>query len=132
MRIYLILSFSLISLAYASDDIDLSTPESTLKGYIKCLEKGSESCVLKHLYDSKRFYIKEPSKISYKITKKIIYGAPETESWHSKGIIPATKIGDIELNVEQEHWGKKNMYFYIMRKYDNKWYIISHVALGVD
>jgi hypothetical protein len=75
------------------------------------------------------FYLPQPVPIkSYKILKRIVYGQKETDDWNSRGIIPQAVLGDIDLQVEQEVYGKKRMYSYLMRNINGEWKIISHAA----
>jgi hypothetical protein len=107
---------------------DFSSPEDTLDIYLSALKSGNKKQVL-NCFSPKLndFYLPEPVPIkSYKIIKRIVYGQEETEDWNSKGIMPPAEIGDIDLQVEQESYGKKWMYSYLMRNVNGYWKIISH------
>ena len=133
MRICLLLIVILFSSnTSAGEPVDLSSPEATLSGYLKCFENANVECVLKRYHGIKRFQINEAHTIEYKIIKKIIYGPKKVEAWNSKGIVPSSQIGDVELQVREKFLGYEGMWSYNFRNINGKWYIISHSAWGVD
>jgi hypothetical protein len=109
---------------------DFASPEGTLGIYLNALKTGNKSQVLDCFYPKlDDFYLPQPVPIkSYKILKRIVYGQKETDDWNSQGIIPQAVLGDIDLQVEQEIYGKKRMYSYLMRNVNGEWKIISHAA----
>jgi len=109
---------------------DYSSPEATLATYINALKSGDKSQVLGCFHPKLGdFYLPGPAQIeSYKIVKVIVYKQKETDDWNSKGIVPPAMIGDIDFQVEQTAYGKKQMYSYLMRNVNRKWKIISHAA----
>jgi hypothetical protein len=131
-KILLTLIFLLPASALASDSVDLSTPEATLKGYLKCFETADVKCVLKRYYGISSFRINQASTVKYRITKKIVYGPHEVDAWNSKGIVPKSEIGDVQLQVQETFLNHTGMYSYNFRKVHGNWYIISHSAWGVD
>ena len=112
-------------LVAANDDIDMSSPEATLAGYIDSLRSGNASGVLER-YEGRGFYIHEPSSIQeYKVVKKIIYGVQEIEAWGDA--TPEVKLGDVEFQVSQIEDGAEYMYSYWFRNSRNTWKMYSHV-----
>ena len=123
----------LITILLAPYDImaqDFTSPDATLGIYINALKAGNKSQVLDCFYPKlDDFYLPQPVPIKYyKILKRIVYGQKETNDWNSKGIIPPAMFGDIDLQVEEESYGKKRMYSYLMRNVNGEWKIISHAA----
>ena len=110
--------------------LDFSSPEATLANYINALRKGDKSTVaICFQPEAKDFYLPGTSEIGeYKIIQKITYREREIKRWNTKGIKPPTKIGDIELQVEELYYGKKEMFSYVLRKFDTQWKIIAHWA----
>ena len=131
-KLFIIISVLITSFANAKEEIDLSSPEATLSGYIACFKTANVKCVLKRYHGKNNLQINEAHSTKYKIVKKIVYSSKEVESWNSKGIVPASEVGDIELQVQQEFLGYKGMWSYNFRKINSNWYIISHSAWGVD
>ncbi len=77
------------------------------------------------------FYLPQPIVIKdYAVRKKIVYGESEVTEWNTKGIIPAARVGDVELQVEEIRYGDTFMFSYNFRKIDGEWKIISHGAQG--
>ncbi len=133
MRIFLFFIVILFSTnTGATEIVDLSSPEATLSGYLKCFEKADVECVLKRYHGIKSFQIQKAHTIEYKIIKKLTYGQKEVEAWNSKGIKPVSEIGDVELQVQEEFSDYNGMWSYNFRNINGKWYIISHSAWGVD
>lgn len=97
---------------------EFSSPEATLDTYINALKTGNKTKVLNSFYPKKdSFYLPGPIPIkSYKIVKRIVYGQKETNNWNSQGIIPPAALGDIDLQVQREEHGMKNMYSYFNEK----------------
>ena len=109
---------------------EFSSPEKTLDTYLNALKSGNELEILDCFHPKlKEFYLPAPVPIkSYKIVKKIFYGQKEAGDWNSKGIVPPAKNGHIDLQVEQESYGKKRMFSYLIRNVKGSWKIISHTA----
>lgn len=109
-----------------------SSPESTLQGYLSCLETADEACVLKHYYGLKSFHTGKPQSIDFKITKRLVYGPQDAKSWNDKGIIPLALEGDVSLDVLQKTNDIEFIYSYNFRQYGDQWLIYSHTVWEVD
>jgi len=109
---------------------DLSSPESTLQGYLSCFETSDEKCVLTHYHGIKSYYIGEPHVTEFKVTKKVIYLEADAKSWNNSGIVPSAKVGDVELEVLQKTRNVEGKYSYNLRKFGSQWLIYSHSAWG--
>lgn len=110
-----------------------SSPEETLKTYINAARAGDKQTILTCFHPKKEdFYLPGPIHIdSFAITKKTVYGQPEAEEWNRLGIVPPAEAGDIDINVEEIHGGRSQMYSYLLRRVDGEWKIIAYSAWGV-
>lgn len=128
MRIILTLILALTS-ALANAEDKFSTPEEALKSYYKCLEKGDAKCVIRHVIDLKEFNISGPqSTIKYTIKKITTYTEKEAAEWNNKGIIPQAKIGDVELQIYEEHENYSGMWSYNLRQVNDSWLFVTWSA----
>ena len=133
-----ILTFTVVlclvwSAALANGQLDLSSPEATLAGYIESLRHGNVEGVLARYHNADQFYLPSPLPIeNYEIVNKIILGNKEVQEWNRKRIIPAAKLGDVQLDVRERVAGRDQMFSYNFRKIDGRWKLISHSAWGVD
>jgi hypothetical protein len=114
--------------------VDLSSPETTLAGYIESLRKGDSAGVRARYFPSDiDFFLAYPIAIErYEIVKRIVFGKKEVERWNSLGIMPQAKLGDVELQVKEWIGGTERMFSYYLRNIHGKWKIFSHSAWGVD
>lgn len=123
----------LCSAAVANDQLDLSSPEATLAGYIESLRHGNVEGVLARYHNVDQFRLPGRLRIEkYEIVNKIIFGNKEVEEWNGKGIIPSAKVGDVQLDVRESIDGRDQMFSYNFRKIDGSWKLICHFAWGVD
>ena len=80
-----------------------------------------------------QFYLPRPMSIeNYEIVNKIIFGTKEVQEWNGRGIIPAAKVGDVQLDVRDRIAGRDQMFSYNFREIDGRWKLISHSAWGVN
>ncbi len=132
-KFFITASFILFSsIVNAASDVNLSSPEEVLAGFIECFETADLTCVLTRCRGIDYFHMGNAQSIFYKITKKVTFGSTEVEEWNSMGIARAAKLGDVVLDVEQiafVHEGKTSMhegtYSYTFRKEGNNWYLIA-------
>jgi hypothetical protein len=113
--------------------VGLRHQKLTLKTYIEALRKGDLATV-EECFDPRAigFYLPEPLPIeTYRIQKRIVFGPKEVRNWNSKGIIPAARAGDIELQVQELINGTPTMFSYWFRKVVSGWKIYAHSAWGV-
>ena len=103
--------------------LDLTTPENTLAGYIEALRSGDSEGVQQH-YLGGGFKLKRSIPIqSYEIEEKKVYGQREVNAWVA---LPAAKIGDVELTVHQNEPNRSDTYTYLLRNQNGEWKIFSH------
>ena len=129
-----IVASELFAFAAAGRTVQAGTPEETLQSYINGVRHGDlaqvEACFEPR---AESFYLPAPIPVStYTIRERITYGSAKVHDWNSKGIVPAARIGDVELQVEETIRGAPQMYSYLFRKFDDSWKIIAHAAWGVD
>jgi len=106
----------------------LSSPESTLQGYLGCFQTSDEKCVLAHYHGIKSFYTGKPRSTDFEITNKIIYLEQDAKKWNDYGIVPSARAGDVELEVLQKTGNIQEKYSYNLRKFGSQWLIYSHAA----
>ena len=95
----------------AEAQLDLSSPEATLAGYIESIRQGDVEGVLARYHNTKEFYLPGPMSIeNYEIVKKIIFRTKEVQEWNEQEIIPAAKAGDVQLDVREHRAGYSQMY----------------------
>ncbi len=110
-----------------------ASPEITLQTYIEALRKADRSTV-EECFDPPAigFYLPGPLPVdTYRIQKRIVFGPKEVREWNSKGIIPAAREGDVELQVQELMNGIPNMFSYWFRSVDTGWKIYAHSAWNV-
>ncbi|TCL73250.1 hypothetical protein EDC14_1005112 [Hydrogenispora ethanolica] len=114
--------------------LDLTSPETTLQSYYKCMQAGDWDGVVQ-CYDLKTFALAKPVPIkNFQIVKKIVYEGTETTTWNIKGSPGPAQPGDVELQVKLSYQGgpipvqddQSGSYAYLLRKFDDKWMIIAH------
>lgn len=113
------------------DDVDLSSPEATLSGYIDSLVTGRGTGVLER-YLGGGFYVRKPTPIqAYDIINKTVIDENAVEA--SQAPLDA-ELGDIELQVEQIKEESKYTMSYWLRNVSGAWKIYAHTRWddGVD
>jgi hypothetical protein len=119
--------FLLAWMVSAKEQLDLSSPEATLAGYIESLRQGDVEGVLARYHGTKDFYLPGPLTIEdYEIVTKITFGKKEVQEWNGQKIIPAAKVGDVQLDVKQLRGDDSQMYSYFLREITGKWKLIAH------
>lgn len=106
---------------------ELSSPESTLEGYINALRNGDSSGVSRRFLDG-GFKLKAPIPIeSYSIVRKYEFGQKEVDEWQA---IPPAKIGDVGLDVRETRESGELMISYWLRNVEGEWKVFSLAAWG--
>jgi hypothetical protein len=108
------------------------SPRAALDTYLRGIKTGDLRLVLSiyHFGDRRPdFYLPGPIALEeYRVLKETVLDSAAAKRWNDKGIVPAAKPGDVELQVEERISGRTERFSYSLRRVDGRWRIYAHSA----
>src|SRR5258705_3999995 len=105
------------------------TPEATLREYIEAIRVGDFERIA-NCFDPPAYGLVGPTNTesnaeTYRIRRRIIYGAKEVKEMNRGAPLIPAALGDVPLEVDRVFDGSLSRFWYLMRRIKNEWKIIT-------